>query len=291
MPHQLWERVHCASLVSSGTVVVLSVVSAKFGDAIEYYREFVRFCLDSPSDSTAAPLPTLAAVRASPLLTLAAKAAALDAAAGASTRTSSTDASSVSGGIDWGIEVEGAGEATAASIDWDITAEASGEAAPAADAGGIDWGDADGAAATSADGGIDWGIETTESGESAESHAAAAASPSASPDSSSPVATPADSLESDALRQRFLSELLELESFLVERLAEQNAAAGADDLAAAAFSGPHVPHILTLQSAQHTQAYLVTQQLTTRDRMAPPRIFAAGFVAHSLLLCSCVLHV
>lgn len=265
----------------SRPLCVVCVFSPKFGDALDYYREFVRWTLgEAGSTAAAPPLPTLAAVRAGPLLDLPATTTDSDAAVSAS-------ASASSDGIDWDISVEGAGEASS-SIDWDITTEASGEATSGDASGGIDWGDADSAGAASADGGINWDIETTGSGEAA---AASSSAADASPPTASPAAAAAraDSLESSDLRQLFLSELLELEAFLVERLSDQSggsstgagvgSAGGADDLTAAAFSGTNVPHILTLQAAHHTQAYLVSRHAPARQTAS---IVPRPFVPSSL---------
>jgi hypothetical protein len=160
-----------------------------------------------------------------------------------------------SGGIDWGIEVEGAGEASgsAATIDWGITSE---EPAPTA-GGTIDWVE-NSAVATDAPSAINWDIETTESG--SVDDAALSSSPSLSTPSSS--ASSVSTLESDSVRHSFLGVLQELEAFLAERAHDH---ATIDDLAAAAFEGQGVLHILALQSQQTTQTYLVSGT-RARDR-------------------------
>jgi hypothetical protein len=258
--------------------VLLAARETKVGEALDYYRAFVKFTV--PAEATTQPdsiFPTVQAVRAAELLPLdELKDDSASSTAATSSAASSSDTAPADG-IDWGISVEGAGDSGgSATIDWGITSEGGGEAdasdAPAA--ASIDWGiedntPADGAAAAAT---IDWGIETTESGS-----AAAAASPSPAPVAAAPASSSPGDLSADAPRHAFLSELLELESFLQERVhdlsssssssssaasaASSSAASGAgggagDELAAAAFQGSGVPHVLTLQSAAGVGAYL-----------------------------------
>jgi len=243
--------------------VLAASKEAKLAEALDYYDAFVKFSVPSAAAGESA-LSTIQAVRVAEMLPVieddsAAVAASSDATAAA--------APAADGGIDWGISLEDAGEsgATGATIDWGITSDGGGEAAPAGDAapaaGGIDWGE-ESAPAADASASIDWGIETTESGSAAADSTAASSSPSAaaaSPSSSSP-----GDLSSSVTRLAFLSELLELEAFLSERAHDLTAsssggASGAgDELAAAAFQGAGVPHLLSLQSAAGVAAYLAS---------------------------------
>lgn len=159
-----------------------------------------------------------------------------------------------SGGIDWGIEVEGSGESgagTGAAIDWDITVEPTTDANTAPSTGGIDWGD-EATDATAGTSGISWDIESTDTDVTL---TAASAAVSTDPSSSSPSSssTSSSSLLSDSVRHAFLDECQELESFLSIRLSELTTS---DDLSTAIFQGQSVPHILTLQSQQTTQTYI-----------------------------------
>lgn len=246
--------------------VLTATKEAKFGEAIEYYREFVQYCqrdeaADGAKKQSSAPsspvFPTLTAVCDSDLLPERAATSIEE-----PTVTAAPESTSVSsGGIEWDISVEGAGES--AAINWDITSEPAEAAAAGGGAGGIDWGEDGTVEAAPAE--INWDIEIAESG------ADAAASPSLSTASSSTVASlssssPSSSLESDSTRHAFLSELQELESFLVERVHEL---ATADDLSAAAFTGQGVPHRLALQSHQTSQSYLASVRVALVALRAP----------------------
>jgi hypothetical protein len=253
--------------------VIKSTKEAKFGEAMEYYREFVKYSLQDDAakkSSTAAAaaaaasatmFPTLTSVRESDLLPERSSSSLLS----EPTVTSVESTSSISsGGIEWDISVEGAGESASAggaTINWDITSEPVAATAASSGSGGIDWGEDGTVEAAPAE--INWDIEVAEAG--------SAASPAASPAlsaSTSTSATSFSSLESDSVRHSFLTELLDLESFLISRTAEQTTS---DDLSAAAFSGKGVPHILALQSLQTSQGYL-TSVRAVLDAFRAPRL-------------------
>lgn len=227
--------------------------SAKFGDAIEYYREFVRYSMQdtraavadaaSADDVDSPPFPTLLSMRASDLL---------DEHATQTDATASVELDA--SGIDWGISVEGSGDAAGGGgggINWDVDEDVvdtpATEAAPAT--GGIDWGDDDddASAEPAAADGIDWGIETTESGSAEDASAASAAASVVAPSAAASL------LESESTRHAFLGELQELESFLAVRVVDL---ATADDVSAAAFQSSGVSHILALQSEATCSTYL-----------------------------------
>lgn len=266
--------------------LITQTQQSKFAEAIEYYEQFVKFCLQAQSEgaaasssssgATEAAFPSLRALRAGELMPL------VSASSESPSASAAAPAAASEGGIDWGISVDGSGDAAGGAaatgeIDWGITTDGAGHdgSATTVTAGSIDWGDdsssvpaADGAAAGAS---IDWDIETTEAGEDSASttstaEALTAASPSHSTASSavasgsaSAAAAAPTSLLHDAFRHAVLAELLELESFLSERssdLSSSGSSSSGDEASQAAFAVAGVPHILSLQSTQSVAGYL-----------------------------------
>jgi len=256
--------------------VIRACQEPKFGDAMSYYRAFVRYCMEDGEGPTGSYdekelLPTIQAIRDGELMPDVGQTETdKEASIASETQTATGSNNSENSGIDWDISVESSGESGGATqeIDWSslITSEGGGEAAAEAvtesksgeDAsGGINWGDEDAPAAAPS---INWDIETSESGNAADSEPSP---PSTSPsaDSSSTL-----SLSSDSTRHLFLSELLELDAFLSERVLDLS---HTDDLTAATFQATNVPHILTLQSQQTVQGYLDAVRACLQEIRSP----------------------
>ena len=287
-PHNLESQIRARAEVELPVLlneIITQSQQSKFGESLEYYREFVKFCLQggqggsgagAASSSAAAAavgmvFPSLQALRTSELMPLVSESSSAPSASASATGSASAAAAS-EGGIDWGISVDGSGDSAGGAsgeIDWGITSDGAGDATTTATAGSIDWGDdsssaaqTDGAAAT-----INWDIETTEAGEedsasttsTAPSQSTAASSESAGSASTSSSAAPssATSLLNDSFRHAVLAELLELEGFLSERSLDLSASEGqGDEAALAAFAVSGVPHILSLQSSGTVGGYL-----------------------------------